>query len=75
MHPSTDPDIRQDQQMSDKQPIMEAIRSLPDEATSERILEEVALLTALRRGLRDLNAGRVVPHEEVKRRVKQWLSK
>jgi predicted transcriptional regulator len=75
MHPSTDPDIRQDQQMSDKQAIMEAIRSLPDDATSERILEEVALQTALRRGLRDLNAGRVVPHEEVKRRVKQWLSK
>ena len=61
--------------MSDKQVVMEAIGSLPEEATLHEILEEVALLTALRRGEEDANAGRVLTHQEVKRRVAQWISK
>ena len=61
--------------MSDKQAIMEAVESLPEEATFDEILEEVAMLAALRRGLDDANAGRVITSEEMKRRIAQWTSK
>ncbi|HEV3237862.1 MAG TPA: hypothetical protein VGZ25_12785 [Gemmataceae bacterium] len=61
--------------MSDKQAIMEAVESLPEEATFDEILEEVAMLAALRRGLDDANAGRVITNEEMKRRIAQWTSK
>jgi predicted transcriptional regulator len=61
--------------MSAKELVIEAVQSLPDESTFEVILEEIAILAAIRRGESDVEAGRVVSHEEVKRRVAKWLSK
>jgi predicted transcriptional regulator len=61
--------------MSDKQAVMEAVESMGEEKTFEEILEELAMLASLRRGLADADAGRVVTHEEMKRRVAQWTSK
>ena len=61
--------------MSDKQAVMEAVESMGEEKNFAEILEELAMLAALRRGLADADAGRVVTHEEMKRRVAQWTSK
>jgi predicted transcriptional regulator len=59
--------------MSAKELVVEAVQSLPDESTFEVILEEIATLAAIRRGESDVEAGRVISHEEVKRRVAKWL--
>jgi len=61
--------------MSDKEVIIEAVRKLPETATIEDISEEVAILAAIRRGEEAANAGRVVSHEEVKKRFASWTSK
>ena len=61
--------------MSDKETIIEAVRKLPETATIDDISEEVAILAAIRRGEKAADAGRVVPHDEVKRRVAAWKSK
>ncbi len=59
--------------MSDKEVVIEAIRRLPEDASLEEIAEEVRVLTAIRRGERDADAGRTIPHEEVKRRFRRMI--
>ncbi|MGA2177085.1 MAG: hypothetical protein ABSH38_19080 [Verrucomicrobiota bacterium] len=61
--------------MSDKETVIETVRKLPETATIDDISEEVAILAAIRRGEKAADAGRVVPHDEVKRRVAAWKSK
>ena len=38
-------------------------------------VEELAILAAIREGQADIEAGRVVSHEEVKRRSASWSKK
>ena len=58
--------------MSDKQLVWEAIRLMPEEATFQQISEEIAILAAIRRGEVAAEAGRVLSHDEVKRRSELW---
>jgi len=61
--------------MTSKDLAIKAIEELPDSATWEDIEERVRFLAAIDKGLADIKAGRVVPHEEVKESLRQWLSK
>ena len=61
--------------MTNKDIAIKAIQELPDSATWEDIEERVRFLAAIDRGLVDIKAGRVIPHEEVKESLRQWLSK
>ena len=61
--------------MSDKQMVMDVVRELPEESTLEEILEQVRILAALQRSAEDADAGRVIPHEEVKKRAASWSTK
>lgn len=59
---------------TDKELAVQALREMPDSVTLEEIGEELAILAALRKGKQALDEGRVVSHEEVKRRSATWLS-
>jgi predicted transcriptional regulator len=61
--------------MSNKEIVIEAIRKLPEELSLEEIAEEVAVLAAIRRGEDDADAGRTIPHDEVKKRFQTWITK
>lgn len=61
--------------MSNKERVIETVRELPDEATFEEILEQITILAALREGEADADAGRVIAHEEIKKRISQWITK
>jgi predicted transcriptional regulator len=61
--------------MSDKEVVIEAIRQLPEQASFEEIAEEVAILAGIQKGEEDADAGRTIPHDEVKKRLQTWLSK
>ncbi len=61
--------------MSNKEIVIEAVRKLPEELSLEEIAEEVAVLAAIRKGEEDADAGRTIPHDEVKRRFQEWISK
>jgi predicted transcriptional regulator len=61
--------------MSDKQMVLDSIERLPDDASLEAITERVEFLAALRKGLDQIEAGKTVPHSEVKRQLASWLSK
>jgi predicted transcriptional regulator len=61
--------------MTEKQAVIEAIEKLPDEATLEEIQDEIAILASIRQAEADVASGRAVPHEEVKKRIAEWLTK
>jgi predicted transcriptional regulator len=48
--------------------ILDAVQRLPEDATIEDAMERLYFLQQIERGLADVEAGQVIPHEEVVRR-------
>jgi predicted transcriptional regulator len=61
--------------MTSKEMAIKTIQQMPDSATWGQIKEPIRFLAALDEGLEDIKAGRLVPHEDVKESLRQWLSK
>ncbi len=58
-----------------KQQVIEMIQALPDESTVDDIMAELYFRMKVDGGLKELDEGKAVSHEEVKDRLSQWLSK
>jgi hypothetical protein len=61
--------------MTAKELVIHALRKLPEETSIEEILEEIEILAAIQKGEDAAEAGRVVPHEEVKSMFASWNTK
>ncbi|MBI2900402.1 MAG: hypothetical protein HYY17_09460 [Planctomycetes bacterium] len=46
---------------------------LPDDTTIEEVQYQIYVLQKIQAGEEDLDAGRVVPHDEVMRDLARWL--
>ena len=55
-----------------KQEVEALLQRLPDDCTFEDIQYHLYVLEKIRRGLEDIEAGRVVPHDEVVREFERW---
>lgn len=55
--------------MNEKQRAIEAVQRLPDDATVEDAIEHLCFIAKVQKGIRELDAGQVIPHEEAKRRI------
>ena len=60
--------------MTPKQKALQTLATLPEDSTYEEVQQEVGILAALEEAERDLQAGRVISHDEVKRRLATWTS-
>ena len=49
--------------------ILEALQDLPDDATFDDAIERLVFLAKIDSGLAELDAGKGVPHDEVRRRL------
>ena len=56
-----------------KEVTLEVLNSLPDDCTLDDIQYQLFVRRSVQRGLRDIEEGRVIPVEEMERRVGQWL--
>jgi predicted transcriptional regulator len=56
-----------------KEEAIELIQRLPDEASFETIVAELHFMLRVVRGLRQVERGELVSHEEVKGSVTEWL--
>ena len=54
---------------SGKQQILDALSDLPENATVEDAIERLVFLAKVREGLAQLDAGRSLDHDAVKRRL------
>lgn len=61
--------------MTAKQKVQQLLDRLPDDVSLEQIRYHVYVLHKIEQGQRDLEEGRVMSHEEVERRMRQWLDK
>ncbi len=59
--------------MTDKQRAIKVIEQMVDTATLEDIMAELYFREKVDRGLRDLQQGKVMTHENAKRRLAAWL--
>jgi predicted transcriptional regulator len=58
---------------TEKELIMEMIKSLPDDITMEDIIEAIYVRQKIERGLKDSQEGKSYTHEEAKERLAKWL--
>jgi predicted transcriptional regulator len=56
-----------------RQQILDSLSRLPEDATLEDFIDWLVYLRGIQEGLADLEAGRTITHEDLVRRVKQWL--
>ncbi len=54
-----------------KQRVLEALNKLPEDTTLEEVIERLCFIAKVEEGLRQSEAGDLIPHEEVR---KQTLS-
>jgi predicted transcriptional regulator len=52
-----------------REQILEALQALPTDATFEDAIERLVFLAKIDAGLTELDQGKGIPHEEVKRRL------
>lgn len=56
-------------QPTPRERILDALRDLPQDATFEDAIERLVFLAKIDIGLAELDAGKGIPHEEIKRRL------
>ena len=58
-----------------KDQVRQILEGLPEDASLEDIQYHIFVRQKIEQGLADANAGRVVPHDEVQRRLAKWRAK
>jgi predicted transcriptional regulator len=56
-----------------KEMVYRLLENLPDDASLEEIQYHITVCEKIERGLRDVEAGRVVDQDEAKQRMAKWL--
>jgi predicted transcriptional regulator len=59
--------------MTAKEKALRAIFPLPDDATIEQIMERLYVILKVEEGIKELDAGKVIDHAMVRRRLAGWL--
>jgi predicted transcriptional regulator len=58
-----------------KEQIIQMIRTLPDNVTLEDVMEELYFKLQVDAGMKELDEGKGISHEEVEKRMSRWLTK
>ena len=58
-----------------KQQMIRFIERLPENATWDDVMAELYFRIKVDSGLKDLDDGKGIPHNEVKERMSKWLTK
>ena len=60
--------------MTIKEAVLEMISRMPDDASVADIMAELYFRQKVDEGLRQLDSGQGIPHEDAKARLAKWLS-
>lgn len=55
-----------------KDQISEILKRQPDDSSYDEIVRELAFDLMVQRGLKDSDAGRTIPNDEMQHRIKNW---
>ena len=56
-----------------KRRLVEALEDLPDSATFDDVIERLYVVYNVEVGLAQADQGRLIPHEQVKQSIREWL--
>jgi len=57
-----------------KEQVLDMVARLPDDFTLDDILDEIYFKSQVDAGLKELDEGKVISHEEVERRLSKWTN-
>ncbi len=60
--------------MTTKQIAIQTIQELPDDATWDEIQARIRFVAGVRKGLRELDEGKGIPHDRVREEFAEWLT-
>lgn len=60
--------------MTVKELALKSIQDLPENTTWGEVQERINFLAAIEEGLRELDEGKGIPHEEIEKEFARWLS-
>lgn len=60
--------------MSTKELAIRSLQELPEDATWEDVQERINFIAGVRRGLRELDEGKGIPHDRVRAEFAEWLT-
>ena len=60
--------------MSTKELAIRSLQELPEDATWEDVQERINFIAGVRRGLRELEEGKGIPHDRVREEFAEWLT-
>ncbi len=52
--------------------VIETIKELPNEFDLETVIEQLIFIDKVEKGLNQVEEGKTISHEEVKKRVSKW---
>ena len=55
-----------------KKQVLKMLKSLPDDVTLDDILAEIYFKAQVDAGLKELDEGQGIPHEDVEKRMSKW---
>ncbi len=58
-----------------KQQVIRMIEALPEEITVDDVMAELYFKQQVDAGLKELDEGKGIPHEEVEKRMARWLKR
>jgi len=58
-----------------KENVITMIKNMPQDVSVEDIMAELFFRYEVDQGLKQLDEGKGIPHEEVEKRMKKWLKK
>jgi len=58
-----------------KEEVIKMIQNMPQDTSIEDIMAELYFRYQVNEGLRQLDEGKGIPHEEVEKRMEKWLKK
>lgn len=58
-----------------KEQVIRIIENLPEEVTIDDVMEELYFKSQVDAGLKELDEGKGIPHEEVEKQMSKWLTK
>lgn len=61
--------------MTVKQHAIKSIQGLPDGVEWEDVKERIEFIAAVKKGLKELDAGKGIPVEEIEKEIREWTSK
>jgi predicted transcriptional regulator len=55
-----------------KETVIKVVDALPNEFELDYLLEKLIIISKIEKGLKDVEEGRITPHDEVMKQARSW---